>query len=96
LCTLPPGAGTGADPYYTCTRLSDEVGQEVAWWKDFLVLSEGKIDRLHNAATLVPTFGDGVAREQEGHLNYLTMSNYKCGKGNGNHQSTTSPLSGTD
>ncbi len=55
----PPGAGTGADPYYTCTRLSDEVRQEVAWWKDFLVLSQGRIVRLHNAATLVPTFGDG-------------------------------------
>ena len=55
----PPGIGTGADPYFTCTRLSDEVRRELEWWKSFLVLSEGRIVRLHKAATLVPTFGDG-------------------------------------
>jgi hypothetical protein len=55
----PPGIGTGADPYFTCTLLSDTVRRELAWWKDFLVLGNGRIVRLHNAATLVPTFGDG-------------------------------------
>jgi hypothetical protein len=55
----PPGIGTGADPYFTCTLLSDTVRRELAWWKDFLLLGNGRIVRLHNAATLVPTFGDG-------------------------------------
>jgi hypothetical protein len=55
----PPGIGTGADPYFTCTLLSDAVRRELAWWKDFLVWTEGRTVRLHNAATLVPTFGDG-------------------------------------
>jgi hypothetical protein len=55
----PPGIGTGAAPYFTCTLLSAEVRQELSWWKDFLVLSEGRVVRLRHAATLVPTFGDG-------------------------------------
>jgi hypothetical protein len=55
----PPGIGTGAEPYFTCTLLSSEVREELAWWKDFLLLSEGRVVRLRHSATLVPTFGDG-------------------------------------
>ncbi|CAJ1968834.1 unnamed protein product [Cylindrotheca closterium] len=55
----PPGLGIGAEPYYTTTCLNSRVLDELKWWKQFLLRSEGRFVRGWEAATLVPTFGDG-------------------------------------
>ncbi|CAJ1959796.1 unnamed protein product [Cylindrotheca closterium] len=55
----PPGLGNGAAPYYTTTSLNLEVLDELQWWRQFLTRSEGLFVRGWEAATLVPTFGDG-------------------------------------
>ncbi|CAJ1946038.1 unnamed protein product [Cylindrotheca closterium] len=55
----PPGLGNGAAPYYTTTFLNSEVLDELHWWRQFLTRSEGRFVRGWEAATLVPTFGDG-------------------------------------
>ncbi|CAJ1948036.1 unnamed protein product [Cylindrotheca closterium] len=55
----PPDLGTGAPPYYTTTRLSTHVLHELTWWVSFLKTGRGRFIRASQAATLVPTFGDG-------------------------------------
>ena len=55
----PPGLGTGAEPYYTTTTLPKLVIDELEWWRQYLIRSEGRHVRGWAAATLVPTFGDG-------------------------------------
>lgn len=55
----PPGLGVGAAPYYTTTKLTAEVIEELRWWREYLATSDGRHVRGWKAATLVPTFGDG-------------------------------------
>ena len=55
----PSGMGSGIDVYYTRTQLTEEVREELRWWRTYLLVGEGKQVRTTKAATLVPCFGDG-------------------------------------
>jgi hypothetical protein len=56
----PPGMGTGVEPYYTKTTLSEKTRTDLEWWLSFLAQkSTGRAVRSAMSATLIPTFGDG-------------------------------------
>ncbi|CAJ1968848.1 unnamed protein product [Cylindrotheca closterium] len=49
----PPGLGIGAEPYYTTTALNSLVLDELKWWRQYLIKSEGRYVRGRSAATLL-------------------------------------------
>lgn len=55
----PPDIGTGREPYFTKTALTDPVRHELEWWANYLQVGGGRYARPSQAGTLVPTFGDG-------------------------------------
>ena len=55
----PPGLGSGLAPYLTTCPLTDEVKQDLRWWRQFLLHDKGRFARSKFSATLVPTWGDG-------------------------------------
>ena len=55
----PPGSGTGITPYCTVTCLTPQVYDCLTWWKQCLLLGQGRVVRPSKAGTLVPMFGDG-------------------------------------
>jgi hypothetical protein len=55
----PPGMGTGAQPYYSKTTVSELERQELRWWSRTLRRGRGRHARSIRSATLVPTWGDG-------------------------------------
>jgi hypothetical protein len=55
----PPGLGNGLAPYLTTCPISDEVKQDLRWWRQFLLRDSGRFARSEFSATLVPTWGDG-------------------------------------
>ena len=55
----PPGLGSGLEPYLTTCAITDEVKQDLLWWRRFLLHAEGRFARSVFSATLVPTWGDG-------------------------------------
>jgi hypothetical protein len=55
----PPGLGSGLAPYLTTCPITEEVKQDLHWWRQFLLHDEGRFARSEFSATLVPTWGDG-------------------------------------
>jgi hypothetical protein len=55
----PPGLGSGLAPYLTTCPITDDVKQDLRWWRQFLLHDKGKFARSKFSATLVPMWGDG-------------------------------------
>jgi hypothetical protein len=55
----PAGLGTGADPYYTRVRLTEDILRDLTWWDTYLRVGDGRCARSLRSGTLIPSWGDG-------------------------------------
>ena len=55
----PSDSGTGIAAPCTVTYLTLKVYDYLTWWKQYLLLGQGRVVRPPKAGTLVPMFGDG-------------------------------------